>query len=210
MQLSFDEAHLSEGVEQHVVQFGNDFHEIQRYELDQQSWIEVIPGLIRSPERLFAQLMRDLEWSQRRRWVYNRKVDEPRLTADYMDIDTVPSSALLTLAHRLSVAYGVPYDGLWVNLYRDERDSTGWHRDWITCKRDICTVPVLTLGHPRRFLVKPRTGGVSTRFTPASGDLVVMRGRCQTDWVHAVPKQAVSAAPRISVNFSSTAQLKDG
>jgi alkylated DNA repair dioxygenase AlkB len=189
------------------IEFDNDFTEIERHDLDQNSWIEVVPQLIHEPARLFAQLLRDLDWSQRQRWMYDRKVDEPRLTADYSRIETVPSKALRQVADRFSDVYGIPYDGVWVNLYRDERDSTGWHSDWITCKRDICTVPVLTLGHPRRFLIKPRVGGKSTRFIPHSGDLIVMRGRCQADWRHAVPKQAAAAAARISVNFQSTIQM---
>lgn len=189
------------------VEFDNDFADVERHDLDEHSWIEVVPRLVRDPGRLLEQLLRDLDWSQRQRWIYDRKVDEPRLTADYARIETAPSRALRTLAQRLSRAYDIPYDGVWVNLYRNERDSTGWHGDWITCKRDICTVPVLTLGHPRRFLIKPRSGGKSTRFTPHSGDLIVMRGRCQADWRHAVPKQTTAASARISVNFQSTSQM---
>ena len=190
------------------LELDNDFADVERIDLDEHSWVEVVSNLLRGSEGLFAHLLRDLRWEQRRRWMYDRKVDEPRLTADYLHIESVPSPALLTLARRLSSVYDLPYDGLWANLYRDEHDSTGWHRDWITCKQEICTVPVLTLGHPRRFLLRPRAGGRSIRFTPASGDLLVMRGRCQSDWLHAVPKQARSAGPRISVNFSSTAQLR--
>jgi alkylated DNA repair dioxygenase AlkB len=189
------------------LEFDNDFAEIERHDLDEHSWIEVIPRLIRSPESLFEQLGRELDWSQRQRWIYNRKVDEPRLTADYPQIEDAPVAALRTLASRFSEIYDVPYDGVWVNLYRDQRDSTSWHGDYISCKGEICTVPVLTLGHPRRFLIKPRGGGKSTRFVPDSGDLIVMRGRCQSDWLHAVPKQTVPASARISVNFQSTAQM---
>ncbi|MDX3854898.1 alpha-ketoglutarate-dependent dioxygenase AlkB [Streptomyces sp. AK02-01A] len=189
------------------LEFDNDFTEIERHDLDDNSWIEVIPRLIRSPQTLFGQLRHDLDWSQRQRWIYNQKIDEPRLTADYPQIDDAPVTALRTLAGRLSEIYDIPYDGVWVNLYRDQRDSTGWHGDYISCKREICTVPVLTLGHPRRFLIKPRSGGKSTRFVPDNGDLIVMRGRCQTDWLHAVPKQTTPASARISVNFQSTAQM---
>jgi alkylated DNA repair dioxygenase AlkB len=31
--------------------------------------------------------------------------------------------------------------------------------------------------------------------------LIVMGGRCQVDWRHAVPKQATASGPRISINF---------
>jgi hypothetical protein len=33
------------------------------------------------------------------------------------------------LARRLSDHYGVPYDGVWIDLYRNHHDSTGWHGD---------------------------------------------------------------------------------
>jgi alkylated DNA repair dioxygenase AlkB len=103
----------------------------------------------------------------------------------------------------------VPYDGLWLNLYRDHRDSTSWHADKLSCRRDVCVVPVLSLGASRQFLIRPRTGGRALAFTPSSGDLIVMGGRCQRDWVHSVPKQARSAGARISVNFQSTLQAAD-
>jgi len=136
----------------------------------------------------------------------NRMVTEPRLTAEYHDLASAPHDDLRAAAAVLSAHYAVPYDGLWINFYRDHRDSTGWHGDWPTCKRTICIVPVLSLGATRRFLIKPRHGGRSIRLTPASGDLVVMGGRCQRDWLHSVPKQTTPAGPRISVNFSSRHQ----
>jgi len=136
----------------------------------------------------------------------NRMVTEPRLTAEYTNLAEAPDPMLRTAAAALSEHYGVPYDGLWINFYRDHRDSTGWHGDWPTCKREVCTVPVLSLGARRRFLLKPRQGGRSIALTPAGGDLIVMGGRCQRDWRHCVPKQTAPACARISVNFSSRLQ----
>src|ERR1700728_630798 len=172
MQLSFAATQTAEPEPVDELGFENDFVEINRVDLDENSWIEVVPGLVRSPQNLFARSLREFSWSQCQRWMYDRKVDNC-LTSSYPQIREAPYEALRTLARRLSQVYGVTYDGLWVNLYRDRRDSTAWHGDSITCKRDICTVPVLTLGHPRRFLIKPRRGGRSTRFVPQSGDLIV-------------------------------------
>jgi alkylated DNA repair dioxygenase AlkB len=118
----------------------------------------------------------------------------------------VPHAALREAAGALSARYGVHYDHFWVNLYRDGRDSTAWHRDRFSCRREQCIVPVLTLGATRRFLIKPRGGGPSAGFRPAAGDLIVMGGRCQRDWVHAVPKAVDVLGARISVNFQSTEQ----
>ena len=189
------------------LELDNDFAEVERHQLDEHSWIEIVPRLIRNPDDLLEELLRELDWSQRQRWMYDRKVDEPRLTADYQDVAAAPAESLRVLARRFSEVYDVPYDGVWANQYRNERDSTGWHADYITCKRENCTVPVLTLGHPRRFLIKHRDGGPSTRFIPNSGDLLVMRGRCQVNWKHAVPKQARPSSTRVSVQFQSTFQM---
>jgi alkylated DNA repair dioxygenase AlkB len=123
-------------------------------------------------------------------------------------LNDLPHPALIAAAAALSKHYGVHYDNLWLNLYRSGADSTGWHRDRFSCRRPGCIVPVLTLGATRRFLLRPRTGGRSVAFHPSSGDLVVMGGRCQDEWVHSVPKAPGTLGARISVNFQSTEQAR--
>lgn len=181
---------------------------INQITLDETSRVEYVTGWLPGPDadELLAKLTANAAWEQRERRMVNRVVIEPRLTAEYNDLADAPDPALLQSAIRLTGEYGVSYDGLWINFYRDHRDSTGWHGDWPTCKRPVCTVPVLSLGAPRRFLIKPRSGGRSIGITPRNGDLIVMGGRCQRDWLHSVPKQARPAGPRISVNFSSSFQ----
>ena len=40
-------------------------------------------------------------------------------------------------------------------------------------------VGIVSLGSPRRFLLRPKGGGRSLRFTPGHGDLLVLGGTCQ-------------------------------
>ncbi len=61
-------------------------------------------------------------------------------------------------------------------------------------------VAILSLGEPRRFLLRPVGGGASVGYTPEPGDLLVLGGTCQRTWQHCVPKRA-HAGPRISVMF---------
>ena len=61
-------------------------------------------------------------------------------------------------------------------------------------------VAIVSLGAPRRFLLRPAGGGTSRAFDLGWGDLLVMGGTCQRTWEHAVPKMA-SAQPRMSVQF---------
>src|SRR5262249_13143653 len=141
------------------------------------------------------------------RRLFDRTFLEPRLTAEYRDIRDAPEP-LPALAAALSRHYRVRYDSVWLNLYRDGRDSTGWHRDRFSCRRPVCIVPVLSLGATPRFLLRPRSGGGSLAFAPRSGDLIVMGGRSQRDWLHGVPKSPGVTEARISVNFQSSDQAR--
>jgi alkylated DNA repair dioxygenase AlkB len=174
---------------------------VRRIALDAGSWLEHHPGWMTETEDLFAELMHDAGWEQRTRWMFDRRVTEPRLTAEYPDAAEAPRS-LQGIAERLSDCFGTRYDKLWVNLYRSHRDSTSWHGDHIGKIQPQSIVPVLSLGATRRFLIRPKDGGASVSLQPASGDLIVMGGRAQVDWRHSVPKQATPAGPRISINFA--------
>jgi alkylated DNA repair dioxygenase AlkB len=176
------------------------------HDLDADSSIVHVPGLIAGHDELLRRLGTLTGWEQRRRWMYNREVEEPRLTCEYRELSTAPA-VLVELGAALSEFCGVRYDGIWMNWYRDHRDSTSWHADRPANVPATATVPVVSLGATRRFLIRPNDGGRSTTFTPAGGDALIMRGRCQRDWVHSVPKQQAPAGPRMSLNFSSTAQV---
>jgi alkylated DNA repair dioxygenase AlkB len=187
--------------------FDASFSTARRVQLDPHSWVEHVPGWLAAHEQLKEELLEQAAWAQHDRWMINRFVREPRLTATYPVLAEAPI-LLRQIGEALTNQYGVTYDGLWLNWYRDHRDSTSWHGDWPSCKRDSCVVPVLSLGAPRHFLIRPRTGGRSTSFTPEGGDLIIMGGQCQKDWLHAVPKQARPASLRLSVNFMSSWQAR--
>jgi alkylated DNA repair dioxygenase AlkB len=175
------------------------------HRLDEDSWITHVPGLLIGHQRLLAELATLDVWEQRQRWMYDRRVDEPRLTGEYVDLSVAPA-LLVELAATLGERLGVPYDRVWMNWYRNHNDGTGWHADWPAHKAPTAIVPVLSLGAPRRFLVRPTGGGSSRVFTPAGGDLIIMHGRCQRDWQHSVPKQKTPTGARMSLNFSSVTQ----
>ncbi|WP_296554672.1 alpha-ketoglutarate-dependent dioxygenase AlkB [Pigmentiphaga sp.] len=182
------------------------FETARRFALDDHSWIEIVPGWMSGASLLYEQMRSRVPWLEHDRRLFNKVFREPRMTATYPDLADVPEQGLLQAVRALSSHYGVTYDGLWMNLYRNGQDSTGWHRDHRSCRKSECIVPVLTLGTTRRFLIRPIKGGSSMTFKPSSGDLVVMGGRSQQDWVHCVPKEPGIAGARISVNFMSTAQ----
>ncbi|MBV9579524.1 MAG: alpha-ketoglutarate-dependent dioxygenase AlkB [Chloroflexi bacterium] len=178
-----------------------DFSGGRRIWLDGRSWVEHVPDWVARADVQFREIMECAPWLQRDRWMYTRTVIEPRLTAGYPDVAAAPRS-LRDMAAALSTHYGVEYCSLWVNLYRDQHDSTAWHGDNIGRIQAESIVPVLTLGASRRFLMRPARGGRTVTLRPASGDLIVMGGRAQREWRHCVPKESVASGPRISINFA--------
>jgi alkylated DNA repair dioxygenase AlkB len=179
-----------------------EFTSARRIKLDETSWVEHVPSWLQASGTLFDELVVCAPWEQRYRYMWGQRVAEPRLTAEYRDIAEAPQQLLHIITDALTQHYGVAYRYLWLNLYRTNRDSTSWHGDPIGNVQQTSTVPVLSLGAPRRFLIRPADGGKSLSLTVASGDLIVMGGRSQRDWRHSVPKQATPAGPRISINFA--------
>jgi alkylated DNA repair dioxygenase AlkB len=173
---------------------------VERIELDEQSWVDVGRGWLRGADSLLDALIDHVEWRRGRRWMYDRMVDDPRLSRWYRRGDAMPHPAFELIRLQLEARYRVPLSGPGLNYYRDGRDSVAFHRDRELRHLDDTLIAIVTLGAERPFLVRPRGKGASHNVSPASGDLLVMGGRCQRDWEHGVPKLA-SCGPRISATW---------
>lgn len=170
---------------------------LERNDLGAGAWYDVLPGWVTGPDTLFAELAETAPWAAHERPMYDRTVAEPRLTTRRWDDPPAPIPAM---AAALSRHYGTDLSTVSANLYRDGRDSVAWHGDRVGRRRSHTVVAIVSLGAPRRFLLRPAGGGRSLRLVPACGDLLVLGGTCQRTWQHCVPK-AASAGPRISVMF---------
>lgn len=177
------------------------FSSAYRVELDDASWVDVVPGWLVGADEVFAALVEHAPWSQRDRIMWGNKVPEPRLTSGWSEAKIVRIAPVLIDARAaLTRRYDVEFNSGWLNLYRHGRDSVAWHRDKIPADNPYPWVGILSLGSQRRFLVRPFGGGPSVRFDPAPGDLMVTGGLTQRRFEHTVPKVA-EAGPRISVTF---------
>jgi alkylated DNA repair dioxygenase AlkB len=121
--------------------------------------------------------------------------------SDGTSVETMPAP-LREIATVLSDRYGVDFDSVWVNLYRDGEDSVAWHGDRNARVLTNPLVVTVSLGARRRFLLRPKgTTRVAHQLEPGGGDLVVMGGACQHDWEHTVPKTRRPVGPRMSVTI---------
>ena len=173
------------------------FGHAERREIGSGAWLEVVSGWVQGGDALFETLLQGAPWASHERHMYDRTVVEPRLTTRLW---SDPPPPLPAMAEALSERFGVDLSAISANLYRDGRDSVAWHGDRFGRKRAEAIVAILSLGSPRRFLLRPKGGGRSLRLEPASGDLLVLGGTCQRTWEHSVPKCS-QAGPRISVMF---------
>ncbi len=177
----------------------------ERIWLDKRSWIERVPGWVSDSDALFAHLLATADWAQRTRKMWDHEVLEPRLTSWWGAESGKPLEPpiLERMRQALSTRYGVEFDSMGLNLYRDGRDSVAWHGDRIA--RDIAEplVAIVSVGEPRRFLLRPKakgTGLATRRLVLGRGELLVTGGATQRAWEHSVPKVA-SAGPRMSLTF---------
>ena len=178
----------------------------ERIPLDDDAWVDVVRGLVVGSDALLDELVAVVPWMCARRQMYDRMVDDPRLTKRYADDEPLPHAVLDQVRTRLAARYGVEPAGAGCNHYRDGNDSVAFHADRVFRDRDAdAIVAVLTLGERRPFLLRPqhaRDGEArrSRDLAPGPGDLLVMGGRCQRTWEHGVPKVA-RAGPRVSITW---------
>jgi alkylated DNA repair dioxygenase AlkB len=174
------------------------------------AWVDFLPEWLGGPDTLFAQLLDGLEWQGRVRPMYERMVDQPRLTARLPAGAAFPARPVIhAMRDALGRRYGRAFTGVGLNLYRDGRDSVAWHGDRVARDLPEALVGIVSLGGRRRFLLRPKGGGPSVRFDVGAGDLLVMGGSCQRTWEHSVPK-AARAEPRISITFRHAYERVDG
>jgi alkylated DNA repair dioxygenase AlkB len=176
-----------------------------RLELTRGAWVDVQRDWLHEPDEVFTALVEGVPWRAERRAMYDAVVDVPRLVHTYQGGEPLPHPSLVSARDELSTHYlpelGEPFVSAGCCYYRDGRDSVAWHGDTIGRGRTHDTmVAIVSVGDPRRLLLRPRGGGDSIAVTMGHGDLVVMGGTCQRTWEHAVPKVA-HAGPRLSVQF---------
>jgi alkylated DNA repair dioxygenase AlkB len=179
---------------------------VRRTVLAHGAWIDVRRGWVTGADALLSRLIDAVPWRAEKRQMYDRMVDVPRLVCFYGEDNALPDPALGEFRQALTAYYGAelgePFRTTGLCYYRDGRDSVAWHGDTIGRGATIDTmVAIVSIGTPRALLLRPRGGGPAIRHDLGHGDLLVMGGSCQRTWVHAIPKTARAAGPRISVQF---------
>jgi alkylated DNA repair dioxygenase AlkB len=172
----------------------------ERTELSGGAWVDVARGWFGGADDLMARLQEVVDWRHHRRWMYDRMLDEPRLSRWYSAGEALPDDALAAFREAVGGHYATRFGAVALNYYRGGSDSVAFHADRELRNVGDTLVAILTLGAARPFLLRPVGGGRSIDLAPGSGDLLVMGGTAQAAWEHAVPKVGRGCGARISAS----------
>lgn len=185
--------------------------EVERLDLGAGSWVDTARGWLRHADQVQGHLMDGVPWQTSRLFRYDHVVEERRLGARWRSGSPLPHPALAEATRWLQHRYRALFDSFGMLQYRSGTDGQAFHRDTDMRYLDDTIVAILTLGAQRPWLLRPRSAkhtqapgqGATHDLAPASGDLLVMGGRCQADWEHSVPYlgPASTVGPRISIQW---------
>lgn len=160
-------------------------------------------------------LLNTAPWEQRTQKMYDKMVLTPRLTAWYGDdkksydsSDNNVSSAnpwipeLLSLKEKIEKEFGYQFNGVLLNLYRDNNDSVAWHRDKESRYGKRPVIASISLGQTRNFDFRKKDHHQSKYSLPLPhGSLLIMKGDLQEHWEHRIAKSVIPMKERINMTF---------
>jgi alkylated DNA repair dioxygenase AlkB len=199
-------AHQLNLLDREAPAFDPRFVKLRRTALAHGAWVDYAQAWLTGHAPLFESLLHEVTWQSGEQQIYDRSVVTPRLFALLPEAE--PLHPLLeAMRTSLSRRYRQAFTRVSLALYRDGRDSVAFHGDRVARELPNALVATVSVGAPRRFLLRPKApsddaGGVrhSLAYQLGWGDLLVMGGSCQRTWQHAIPKVA-HAEPRIAIMF---------
>jgi alkylated DNA repair dioxygenase AlkB len=171
-------------------------------------------------DALFDALRDAIPWSVHRIRLFGREVASPRLSCwigdpgssySYSGTRFEPNpwpTALQPIRTRLAREMQIDFNSVLANLYRDGRDSMGWHSDDEPELGSQPAIGSLSLGATRRFVLKHRNDpSRKLALELPHGSLLVMRGATQANYRHALPRTSKPVGPRINLTFRRISPL---
>jgi alkylated DNA repair dioxygenase AlkB len=173
----------------------------------------LIRDFLPEADALFQQLNDELDWQQNTLRLFGKTVKEPRLSAWYGDpgcdycysgirLQPKPwSPGLLAINGLLEKCLEATFNSVLANLYRDGKDSMGWHSDDEPELGDKPLIASVSLGAERRFSLRHKHSKQLQHIVLPAGSLLLMAGETQRFWQHQVAKTRRCQQPRINLTF---------
>ncbi len=163
---------------------------------------------------LFEHLLAVTRWQQDTITFFGKTHLQPRLTAFYgannlsyiysnikMEATTW-TPTLLGLKNKIELLSDCTFNSVLLNLYRDGKDSMGWHADDEKVLGPNPAIASITLGSERFFHLKHNEKTEhKVKIKLEKGSLLLMKGSTQHFYKHQIPKTTQEIGPRINLTF---------
>lgn len=163
---------------------------------------------------LVEKLKNEIPWQQDDITVFGKKYLQPRLTAlfgndgkiySYSNIVMHPykwNPLLMHIKNKIEEVCDENFTTVLLNLYRDGKDSNGWHAD---NEKELGKDPIIasvSFGAERYFHLRHTTNKeLKHKILLEHGSLLLMKGSTQHFWKHQIPKTAKPIGSRINLTF---------
>ncbi len=172
-------------------------------------------------DRLFRELLDFTPWQQDYITMFGKSSPIPRRTAWFGESSTpytysgitmrahdwndssMPVNHTLSLCRKsVDAVAETRFNSLLLNRYDSGKDGVAWHADDEPELGPEPTIGSVTFGATRRFQLRRRDRADEKREIELhAGDVLIMRGSTQRDWLHQIPKTSRSVGTRINLTF---------
>ncbi|MBA4167869.1 MAG: alpha-ketoglutarate-dependent dioxygenase AlkB [Chitinophagaceae bacterium] len=165
-------------------------------------------------EKYFNSLCDEIKWKQEPIKLFGKEIMQPRLTAWYGDPGKPYTYSgttmqpmewtkdLLEIKLAVEKLSHVHFTSALLNLYRDGKDSMGWHRDNEKMLGPAPVIASASFGGERTFQFRNYTDkSIARSIDLQPGSILIMRGATQQHWEHRIPKTTRISNTRINITF---------
>jgi alkylated DNA repair dioxygenase AlkB len=165
-------------------------------------------------EALFKKIHTETKWQHDEITIFGKKIAQPRLTClfgnegkpySYSGITMHPNPwnpTLVFIKEKIEIIAKHSFTTVLANLYRNEKDSNGWHAD---NERELGRNPIIasvSFGEVRKFQLKHNNNpDAKLTLNLSHGSLLLMKEGSQIHYKHQIPKATESKKDRINLTF---------
>ena len=163
---------------------------------------------------LWDKLMNETPWQQDDITIFGKKIAQPRLTClfgnegkpySYSGLTMQPHAwnpTLMFIKDKVEQVANHNFTTVLANLYRNEKDSNGWHAD---NEKELGRNPIIasvSFGEERKFQLKHNTNPeAKMNVNLQHGSLLLMKEGSQIHYKHLIPKATQPKNARINLTF---------
>lgn len=161
----------------------------------------------------FKRLIEEIAWKEERLKIAGREITAKRKVAWYGDEayeykysgvskTSLPWTGTLLILKDIAENFCKSnYNSCLLNFYPNGDSGMTWHSDNESSLVQGYSIACISLGAPRKFLLKNTGSKVLLKALLENGSLFEMKGDTQKYWQHSLPKTKTVSEPRISLTF---------